>query len=331
MGLPALPGIKIGDRMSPAATDAEIDFFLRMGIECATIWTTIEDANLDFMRRTRARLEGHGIRLWNVGILDLHCDPTMVLGLPGFERKVEQYVEYLENLGKAGIGYTTYAHMANIKMLPYYQTSVGRTRGSIPTREFDLDIASTYPDSHGRKYGEDEVWETFARLMAAAVPAAERSGVRIGLHPDDPPVPVLGGVGRAIRSFEGYQRALAIADSPNVGLCFCVGSWAEGGDQLGCDVPGMIEHFGRLGKIFKVHFRNVDAPMPVFRETMVDDGYVDMHAVMTALEAVGFDGVLIPDHVPGDGADKTNSAYTIGYMRAIRHRVLVEAGRRASA
>ncbi len=329
MNLPTLPGIKIGDRMSPKTTDQEIDFFNRMGIECATIWTTIEDANLDYMLRTRERLESHGIRLWNIGILDLHCDPTMVLGLPGFEKKVDQYVEYLENLGKAGIGYTTYAHMANIKMLPYYQTSVGRTRGSIPTREFDLDIALTTPNSHDRVYGEDEVWETFTRLMAQAVPAAERAGVRIGLHPDDPPVPVLGGVGRAIRTFEGYKRALEIADSPNFGLCFCVGSWAEGGDQLGLDVAGMIEHFGSQGKIFKVHFRNVDAPMPVFRETMVDDGYVDMHAVMTALHHVGFDGVLIPDHVPGDGADKTNTAYTIGYMRAIRQRVLAEAAERS--
>jgi len=329
MNLAPLPGIKIGDRMSPDISDREIDFFQRMGIECASIWTTLEDAGRDTMLRARERLERHGIRLWNYGLLDLHCDPTLVLGLPGFERKIERYVRYLEDLGAAGIGYTTYAHMANIKMAPFYQTSVGRARGAMPTREFDLDIALAEPNSHGRTYGEDEVWETFARLMAQAVPAAERAGVRIGLHPDDPPVPVLGGVARALRSCEGMERALEIAGSPNVGLCFCVGTWAEGGDQLGLDIAGMIERFGRRGRIFKVHFRNVDRPMPVFRETMVDDGYVDMHAVMTSLRDVGFDGVLIPDHVPGDGADKTNAAYTIGYMRAVRDRVLAEASGKA--
>lgn len=324
MALPELPGIKIGDRMSPRPEPAELAFFQRMGIECATIWTTIEDANYDYMARTRERLEAHGIRLWNVGILDLHCDPTMVLGLPGFARKVEQYLAYLEDLGRAGIGYTTYAHMANIKLLPYYQTAVGTTRGAMPTREFDQRVAEKLPLSHERVYEEEEIWETFTRLIRAAAPVAERAGVRIGLHPDDPPLPTLGGVARAIRSFEGYQRALAIADSPNVGLCFCVGTWAEGGAGLGKDVLEMIEHFGVQGKLFKIHFRNVDAPMPRFREVLVDDGYIDLYAVMKALQRVRFDGVLIPDHVPGDGADRTNTAYTIGYMRALRRRVLAE-------
>jgi mannonate dehydratase len=82
----------------------------------------------------------------------------------------------------------------------------------------------------------------------------------------------------------------------------------------------MIRHFGGMGKLFKIHFRNVDAPLPLFRETLVDEGYVDMYEVMRALREVGFDGVLIPDHVPGDG-DGRNTAYTIGYMRATRDRV----------
>ena len=67
----------------------------------------------------RQRLADHEIELWNVGILDLHCDPTMVLGLPGFDEKLDRYVRYLRDLGRAGIGYTTCAHMANIKMRPY--------------------------------------------------------------------------------------------------------------------------------------------------------------------------------------------------------------------
>ena len=319
------PKIKIADRMSARPSEQELVFFQRMGIEAASIWTTIADANYEYMVETRRLLEAHGIQLWNIGILDLHCDPTMVLGLPGFAQKVAQYTEYLTNLGRAGIPYTTYAHMANIKMLPYYQTSVGVTRGSIPTREFDMEIAKDLPLSHDRVYSADEVWATFTALMREAIPAAEAAGVRIGLHPDDPPVPSLGGVARVFCNFEGYQRAMDIADSPNFGLCFCVGSWAEGGTALGKNVYEMIDHFGRQGKLFKIHFRNVDAPMPKFRETLVDDGCVDMYRVMKALDRVKFDGILLPDHVPGDGADKSNTAYTIGYMRAIRHRVAAEA------
>ena len=248
----------------------------------------------------------------------------MVLGLSGFEEKIAQYKRYLRDLGRAGIGYTTYAHMANIKMLPYYQTSVGKTRGNIPTREFDMELAKDLPLSHDRVYSNSEVWETFTRFIREAIPVAEEAGVRIGLHPDDPPVPTLGGVARVIADFRGYERALEIANSDNFGLCFCVGTWAEGGDLMGKSVAEMIEYFGGMGKIFKIHFRNVDAPLPLFRETLIDDGYVDMYEVMRGLRDVNFDGVLIPDHVPGDGTDKTNTAYTIGYMRATRNRVYAE-------
>src|SRR5262245_49989466 len=103
MKLTELPAIKIAHRMSPRPSAKELAFFKQMGIEAATIWTTIEDANYEYMVETRRLLEAHGILLWNIGILDLHCDPTMVLGLPGFEQKVAQYQAYLRNLGRAGI------------------------------------------------------------------------------------------------------------------------------------------------------------------------------------------------------------------------------------
>lgn len=312
--------IRIAERMSPRPSDEELVHFQQMGIDAASIWTTIEDAHYDYLLETRLRLAAHGIELWNIGILDLHCDPTMVLGLPGFEKKIEQYTTYLKDLGRAGIGYTTYAHMANIKMLPYYQTAVGQTRG-IPTRQFDMEQAKDLPFSHGRAYDEEEIWQTFSRFIREVMPVAEEAGVRIGLHPDDPPVPSLGGVGRIVRTFEGYQRAIALADSPNLGLCFCVGSWAEGGVALGKDVYEMIDFFGGQGKLFKIHFRNVDRPLPLFHETLVDDGYIDMFRVMEALQRVNFDGVLLPDHVPGDGR---HAAYTIGYMRAARKKVCGE-------
>lgn len=314
-------GIKIGDRMNPAPAEKDFTYFKQTGVDYASIWTTIENANADYMIRTRRRLEANGIQVWNIGILDLHCDPDIVLGLPGRDQKIEQYKSYLTNLGKAGIRYTTYAHMANIKMGPYYATGVGETRGA-KTRLFDMEAAKKLPLSHGRVYTDDEIWKSFTTFIRAVMPVAEKAGVRIGLHPDDPPVASLGGVARVFRHADAYERAIQIADSENFGLCFCVGTWAEGGTMLGKDSVQMIRHFGRKKKIFKVHFRNVDKPLPRFQETFLDNGYLDMYQVMRALREVNFDGVVIPDHVPD--TNPANSGWTIGYLRALRERANAE-------
>ena len=309
--------IRIAERMSSEPTQEELSYFRHMGIDAATIWTTLNKATFEYMASVKERLEAQDIELWNIGVFDLHCDSDIVLGLEGFSRKVEQYKEYLRNLGRAGIGYTTYAHMANTKMPPYYQTGVGETRG-LPTREFVLKDALNLPLSHGRVYSEGEVWKTLIEFIRQVVPVAEESGVRIGLHPDEPPVPELGGVGRVARSYAHCEQLIDLADSECFGLCLCVGSWAEGGDRMGADVYEMIDLFGREGKLFKVHFRNVDKPLPTFRETLVDDGYIDMFKVMQALKDVEFDGAILPDHIPGG---KAEAAYTIGYMRALRRQV----------
>ena len=158
-----------------------------------------------------------------------------MLGLPERDAKIEEYKTHLRNLGKAGIPYTTYAHMAN----GIWSTERETTRGGAPARAFDLAKADTGTglganitarSPTGASYSEDEIWDNFAYFIKQVVPVAEEAGVRIGIHPDDPPVPELGGVPRCIfSSFEGYRRALEIADSPNVGMCLCVGCWLEGG------------------------------------------------------------------------------------------------------
>lgn len=137
----------------------------------------------------------------------------------------------------------------------------------------------------------------------------------------------MGGVPRIFSTFENYQRALAIADSPNVGVCLCVGCWLEGGELWGVDAITAIRHFASEQKLFKVHFRNVDAPLPHFVETFVDDGYGDMYAVMRTLEEVGFRGVAIPDHIPLMADDpRLGTAFTIGYMKALLDRARAEVG-----
>jgi mannonate dehydratase len=149
---------------------------------------------------------------------------------------------------------------------------------------------------------------------------AEESKVYIGVHPDDPTVYSLGGVPRCIfGNFAGYQRALDLADSPNFGVCLCVGSWIEGGDGTGKNVHDAIRAFASQKKLFKIHFRNVSAPLPDgFVETFLDDGYVDMTQVMRTLHECGYTGAVISDHNPHMAGGRLSAeAFALGYMRGL--------------
>ena len=324
-------GIKLGTFFTHKPTEDDLAMVRHAGVQAVSIWTTIENNDAEWMIQTRKKMEANGVEVYNIGMLDLHCDPTLVLSLPGVEQKIEQYKTYLNNLGRAGIHYTTYAHMSNIKNQPvpgFYQTSNGTTRGNAPTREFDLAVARALPCSFDKEYQEEQIWKSFTTFIRAVVPAAEKNEVRIGLHPDDPPVQSLGCVARAFRTYDAYERAFEIAASDNFGICLCIGTWAEGGKQgFGKSPAEAVRAFGAKKKIFKVHFRNVSSPLPKFRETFVDNGYVDMYEVMKALAEVKFDGIVIPDHVPGGGYPAANNAYTLGYMKALRDRVNAEARR----
>lgn len=324
-------GILLGMSFTDRPKEEDLAMLRHTGVEAVSIWTTIANNNADWMIGMRKRLEANGVRIYNIGILDLHCDPALVLGLPAAEQKIAQYKEYLTNLGRAGIHYTTYAHMANIKDQPvpgFYATSTGETRLT-PTREFDVTVARKLPNSFDREYAAEEIWKTFTKFIRAVIPVAEKNNVRIGLHPDDPPTSPLGGVARIFTNYGAYERAFEIANSANFGACLCVGTWGEGGNGMGKSPVDAALAFGAKKKLFKIHFRNVSAPLPKFRETFVDNGYMNMYDVMKALRKVSFDGIVIPDHVPGGGAmyPQVNYGYTLGYMKALRDRVNAEAGK----
>ena len=333
--IPVEPGIKIAAQISPEPSEEELAFIKQMGVGYVVLWTGGDKASYEYYARQRALFEQAGLKVYGFGNSSVHNQDAIVLNLPNRDQKIEEYKTHLRNLGKAGIPYTTYAHMAN----GIWSTEREPTRGGAPARAFDLAKAEhgywgsaqyTMPLTHGRKYGEEEIWENYRYFAKAVVPVAEEAGVRIGIHPDDPPVPELGGVPRCIfSSFEGYKRALEIADSPNVGMCLCVGCWLEGGELMGKDVLETIRYFGRLGKLFKVHFRNVNVPLPHFVEAFLDDGYMDMYRVMKALREVDFSGVLIADHIPLMADDhRVGTAFSIGYMKALLERVNAEAGGR---
>ncbi len=329
--IPIPPGMKIAAQVSPEASEADLRFIRQMGIDYVVLWTTGDKASYEYYASRRVIFEAVGLKIYGFGNLDVHNQDAIVLNLPGRETKIEEYKAHLRNLGRAGIPYTTYAHMAN----GIWSTERESTRGGALSRAFDLAKAEhgwwvgreyAAPLSHGRVFSSDEIWDNFTYFIQQVAPVAEQAGVRIGIHPDDPPVAELGGVPRCIFSnFEGYRRALEIADSPNVGICLCVGCWLEGGGGMGQDVLETIRYFGERKKLFKVHFRNVDQPLPHFVETFIDDGYMNMYPIVKALHQVDFDGVLIPDHIPQMADDpKVGTAYTIGYMKALVERTEME-------
>jgi mannonate dehydratase len=201
------------------------------------------------------------------------------------------------------------------------------------TREFKLEDfrAKVEKQRFEREYAAEQIWEYYTYFFKAVLPVAEQAHVKLGLHPDDPPVAKMNGVAKIFTHYEGYRRAEQLAGpSRHWGLTFCVGTWAEGGDQMGKNVFEMICDFGGRGKICDVHFRNVSAPLPHFVETFPDDGYLDLYQVMKSLRQVGFSGAMEPDHVPRMAGDKgiqpAGTAYCIASMRALLRRANEEVG-----
>lgn len=328
------PGIQIGTYVPSDASDEDLRLLQQLGVEWAML--LVRDPAQHTAEHYRAfarRLGEYGLKIYRVANPSVHNMDRVTLNLPGRDEKIEEFCTFLRNLGAAGIRYNTYAHMAN----GIWSTGATKGRGGVHARGLDINSAKGHWDgrvyqgelTHGRVYSEDELWDHYAYFIRKVMPVAEDAGVFIGFHPDDPPVYALGGIPRCIfGDFTGYQRALEIADSPNFGVCLCVGCWLEGGAAgMGCDVIQAIRHFGEQGKLFKVHFRNVSNPMPApWQETFIDDGYQDMHRVMQALRAVDYDGCIIPDHIPQMvGGQAPGLAYSIAYMRALVQAVNNEA------
>jgi mannonate dehydratase len=326
------PGIKLCAQTSAKPSDDDLLYLQQIGAEYVSVASTPDLRTAEGFLQIKKRYADAGITVWNIGNTSVHNMPEVTLNLPGRDRKIEEYKQYLRNLGKAGIYYTTYAHMGN----GIWSSGRAAIRGA-EGREFDMASPNKQgiwdgavfkePLSHGREFTREEIWANYTYFIRQVAPVAEEAGVRIGIHPDDPPVPVLAGVPRCIfANFDGYRRAMEIANSPNVGICLCCGTWLEGGRQLtGKDPEEMIRYFGAQ-KIWKIHFRNVSAPLPHFIETFMDNGYYDMNKIMKALRDVNFDGIVILDHSPAlQGGGNAQTAYGFAYMKALLNRANAEA------
>jgi mannonate dehydratase len=322
------PGnLKLSHRIPVRITDDEMLFLKQLGIRWARVEFGDTDYTLAQLRDVQDRFDRFGMRIYS-GVHYAYRSLDVQLGRAGRDRDIERYCTFLRHLGRLRIPVADYDfHPANT-----YTTATVERRGYL-AREFNLaDFRSKIEKQRfERVYTADDIWANYTYFMKAVLPVAEEADVRLALHPDDPPVPMMNGVAKVFVHYDGYRRAEAIAgNSRHWGLTFCVGTWSEGGSRMGKDVFEMIRDFGGRGKIFDVHFRNVSGPLPHFVETFPDDGYVDMYHVMRALREVRFSGAVVPDHVPqfaGDsGIRRAGTAYCIAYMRALLRRANEEVG-----
>lgn len=274
----------------------------------------------DDLARMREHVESYGLRLEALENTPVSFYSDAILGRPGRDRQIEHYQATIRNLGKAGIPILGYHWMPN---------SVWRTQGSARVRGrggalvtvFDMALARERDAqlTHGRTFSTDEMWANYEYFIKAVIPVAEEAGVKLALHPDDPPVPSLGGVARIFNSFEGFKRGSEIVDSPNWGLDFCMGCWSEMGGHE--NVMRGIRYFVPRGKIFYGHFRDVKGTAGDFAECFLGEGNVNLVQAMKAFKENGFTGFLIDDHVPHmvDDSDWNHRgrAYATGYMLAL--------------
>jgi mannonate dehydratase len=247
-------------------------------------------------------------------------------GLPGGDEEIDSVCTLIENMGRLGVPVWCYEWMADFNWLRT-NTSTPSRGGSVVTA-FDSAMMAGAPPTEGGPLSEDTLWETLAHFLKRVLPVAERAGVKLAMHPDDPPLSPIRGVGRIMRSVENYQRLLDSVPSPMNGITMCQGNFTLMTD----DLPGVIRHFGRQGKLFFVHFRDVEGTPERFHETWHDAGKTDMLACLRAYKEIGFEGVLRPDHVPTVEGDSNEQAgyssfgrlYAIGYIRGLRQAVYAE-------
>jgi mannonate dehydratase len=246
------------------------------------------------------------------------------LGLPGRDEEIEVVRTLLRSMGKLGVPVWCPAWMPILGVLRTSRTLP--VRGGALASGYDHDLMRDKPLTDHGIVGEEQQWENLKYFLEHVVPVAEEAGVKIAMHPDDPPLSPIRGVARIMSSIENYQKLLDLVPSPSNGIALCQGNFSLMTD----DLPGAIRHFGEQKKIFFVHFRDVRGTREKFVETFHDEGKTDMVACLRAYRDVGYDGVCRPDHYPKMGdegyADDLRVArlYAVGYVKGLREAVYAE-------
>ena len=265
------------------------------------------------IRRIKDRVEAAGLK---VGNLMLHDFRDAVLGRPGADKAIENVCESIRVAGKVGIPVLEYNWYALRAMGGYYKKP-GRGGSQLAAHDYDRSRDLPVLPDIGEHTAE-QLWTRYERFLKAVIPVAERAGVRMAVHPNDPPPPKYRGIEQILGSVDGLRHLCDIVRSPANGITFDTGVTRE----MGSDPIENIKWFGQRDQINHVHFRNVllEVPRQKYTETFIDAGDNDMMACLRALHATGYPRLLHPDHVPesaGDPGQRAGWAYAVGQIKAM--------------
>jgi mannonate dehydratase len=288
------------------------------------LWT------LEELVALRRRVEEHGLVLEAIENFDPAHWGDILLDGPKRALHIENVKAILRRLGEAGIPIMGY----NFSIAGV----AGRTKGTYARGEapsvgmegpYDTPMPNGLvwnmivdPEAPQKATGfippatHEQLWSRLQRFLEEVLPVAEASGVRLALHPDDPPMPTIRGQPRLVYQPDMYQRVIDLHPSPANQLEFCVGSLAE---MTEGDIYEVVDRYSRQHRLGYVHLRNVRDKVPHYKETFIDDGEVDLLRVMRILHDNGFDGVLIPDHAPQMSCAApwhAGMAFALGFMAA---------------
>ena len=275
----------------------------------------------------RERVESHGITIavmappLHSSFVDRADNPNIMLGNEDRDRDIDNIIRCIEAAGKAGIPCLKY----NLTLLGVVSTGRRPGRGGTSYRYFSFEEMKEQDRelTQAGKVNAEEMWARISYFLGKVIPVAEECKVRMACHPHDPGMPPSGyrGIERVLGTVEGMKKFCDLVDSPYHGLNFCQGTFSEMLEDPGKEILDVIRYFGKLKKIFMVHFRNIRGKRLDFEETYIDEGDVDMWEAMNVYHEVGYDGVFCPDHVAHSDQDSPwghrQRAYTAGYIKAL--------------
>jgi mannonate dehydratase len=242
------------------------------------------------------------------------------LGLEGKDEEIANFITFMKNLKQyTGIDVICYNWMP---IVSWYRTRMDLPgRGGALVTAFDYEDVKDAPATEFGVVTKETLWKNLEYFLKAVVPEAEKIGMKLAMHPDDPQVDSIKGISRIMTTVDNFKKMADIYPSPNNGITMCQGNFS----LMGVDIPTTVKYFGKRGLIHFVHFRNVRGGKFKFQETFHDEGQIDMYAAMKSYYDIGFKGPIRPDHVPtmaGDSNDhpgysNIGSLFAFGYMRGL--------------
>ena len=277
------------------------------------------------LKALRDRVNQHGITLEMVPLplssayITRAEYPAIMMGKsPDRDRAIDEVCQMIKNVKEAGIPAVKY----NMSILGVVSTEPTKGRGGAIQRSFKYAGAKQDPPlTEAGAVSEDIYWERITYFLDRVVPVANEYKIRMACHPHDPAMPKNKGWRgcETVLTPEGLKKFVSIRESPYHGLNFCQGTISEGLVDPNKQIHDYIRYFGTRKKIFNVHFRNIEGGYLDFKETFPDNGSVNMLEALRTYKEVGYDGMVMPDHVPrveGDPGGKKSFAFCFGYIQA---------------